>query len=82
MNADPLPPQKLRALRSSNMPVLRQGTGCQTVKVEAGASSWLSLTAKYNLASVNELIRANPDIAGKPKAGDVIFLPPCLNGSK
>jgi LysM repeat protein len=51
---------------------------CKTYTASA-SDTWQSIATKSKVL-VNELMRANPQAAGRVAAGKPIFIPPCIDG--
>jgi hypothetical protein len=54
------------------------GLSCKTHNASS-ADTWQSIASKHKVL-VNELIRSNPQMAGRVTRNSALFIPPCING--
>uniref|UniRef100_A0A383VEF8 LysM domain-containing protein n=1 Tax=Tetradesmus obliquus TaxID=3088 RepID=A0A383VEF8_TETOB len=69
---------RLGALSRASFPKVPFGLSCKTHSASS-ADTWQSIASKHKVL-VNELIRSNPQMAGRVTRNSALFIPPCING--
>jgi len=83
--ADPVNELKqIRALHNESYPCVKTGTACLRYEITSDSADlkWWTLAAKLDTNPV-ELLRSNPQLDSLVLApGQVLFVPPCINGGE